>query len=407
MEFDNALVQRIGADLSLEQKYALHLVSKGEHVLITGAGGVGKSTMIPKLKQLLAAKMRTYNLTASTGIAALNIGGTTLHHFAGAGLAKGTKEAVLKDVMRNRKKLWSWRRCQVLIVDEISMIAPLFFDKLEYVARKVRGRETFFGGIQLVLLGDFFQLPPVLDNTEANAQKFCFQSKLFKENVTNVIELTKVFRQTDYEFVKVLADIRRGNLTDAGFKMLSERVNAEIDTSDGIEPTRLYPLRAQVDNINRMRLVELEGEPHVYTATQFTLGIKQTKRREEILQRLATKCPAEKELTLKKGAQVMLLVNLKTEEGLVNGSRGVVDGFADCKEQWPIVKFANGLYETLEPYSWIEKPQDENWSATYSQVPLKLAYALSIHKSKHPLLLIVSRPGYHPRSSRGQSWRRL
>jgi len=285
-------------------------------------------------------------------------------------------------ISAKKYKVNEWRRCAVLIIDEISMVPPNFFEKIEYAARKIRGDERFFGGIQLVLIGDFFQLPPVIDRSETSRYEFCFELPCFKENITNIVELTRVFRQEDKEFIDVLSSIRQGKLTDAGKSMLEKRLNAEIDTSDGIEPTRLFPTKSQVDTLNNKKLNELEGDEMTYERKQTMSGMRNKKLAQDILARLDTKCPAPPKLVLKKGAQVLLLTNLDVQAGMVNGSRGVVVEFGDEPDCSPIVRFANGLYQTIKEHKWSESPQGEMWVATQSQLPLRLAYGITIHRAQ-------------------------
>lgn len=248
-----------------------------------------------------------------------------------------------------------WKSCDVLIVDEISMIGGDFFEKLEEIARLVRRNTKPFGGIQLIASGDFLQLPPVDD------PQFCFQSDAFKRCNLRVVMLKKIFRQADEEFIRILSDIRVGILTPEGKKRLDA---CKIDQSDGIEPTRLYPHRRSVEDENQKRLAQLPGNALKYTAHDSG----------EV--HLLKGIIAPDVLILKVGAQV---VYLKNDSGLVNGSRGVVTGFIKPEgKPWPIVNFGKRCIIVKSVDFTVEV--NRVILANRRQLPLMLAWALTIHK---------------------------
>jgi len=369
--------------LSAEQRHALMMVDKRRGLFITGCAGAGKSVVVKAIQDKLREQGRRYFTTAPTGIAALNIGGCTLHSFCGAGLAKGTKEECYKDAMRRPKNVGWWRECEVLIIDEVSMLDPFFFEKLDYMARKIRNSEAFFGGIQVIAVGDFFQLPPVMKDHANNpdALDFVFELPLWKANLQQVIMLTQVHRQKDIEFVRLLAEIRQGRLSEAGLALLRSRIDAKIVCPEGLQPTQLFPTRVEASHANAAGLKKLPGEERLFVRKQATTGRLMGEQRQNACQKLDDNMQAEVELKLKVGAQVMLLTNLNVAEGLCNGSRGVVTSF-DEECTWPIVKFANGLTLMVKPFVWTETPPDKSWSISNTQVPLKLAYGITIHKSQ-------------------------
>jgi ATP-dependent DNA helicase PIF1 len=370
--------------LSAEQQHVLTVVESGANVFITGPGGTGKSTVIREIENRLDEKRRKYFLTAPTGIAALNIGGSTLHSFCGAGLAEGSKEDCLKEVMVRKKNVGWWQQCQVLIIDEVSMLDPEFFEKLDFIAKGVRKSDDFFGGIQIVAVGDFYQLPPVKPdrgNQTGNKMEFVFEHPLWKVHMTRCIQLCQVHRQKDLEFVRLLSEIRNGSLSEAGSKLLRSRIDAEIPCPDGIQPTRLFPTRAEADRANKTELEALPGKVSTFYRKQSCQGFLTAAMKTYYYKKLDENCQADIELKLKVGSQVMLLVNLSVEDELANGSRGVILNFDD-ETGWPVVRFANDHTELIKPFVWTQVSPDKKWVISHSQVPLKLAYGITIHKSQ-------------------------
>eukprot|EP01117_Protostelium_nocturnum_P009436 TRINITY_DN3367_c0_g2_i2.p1 TRINITY_DN3367_c0_g2~~TRINITY_DN3367_c0_g2_i2.p1 ORF type:complete len:715 (-),score=172.83 TRINITY_DN3367_c0_g2_i2:1883-4027(-) len=263
----------------------------------------------------------------------------------------------------------NWERCKVLIVDEISMVDSALFEKLEYIARIVRGVNFPFGGIQLILSGDFFQLPPIQRIGATDAPLFCFESPYWPKCITSVIELKGVFRQSDPIFVNFLNQIRHGILDDKG-KALLESCKGREFLQDVIEPTVIYPYNKDVDEINHQKLKEITSRGKLYKAKD--------KGKSPHLELLQSHCAAPSELKLKVGCQVLLLKNSK-RKNLVNGLRGVVIGFDETKRGYPRVFFGNGEEATVEPERWAIEVNGLE-VASREQVPLKLAWAISIHK---------------------------
>ena len=316
--------------------------------------------------------------TASTGLAAVNISGQTLHSFAGVGLGEGDPRDLLQRVSVQQHARRRWQTCRILVIDELSMIDGALFDKLEYVARMVRKNPLPFGGIQLILTGDFLQLPPV-----KSGGGFCFESRSWADCVPVTIELQSVFRQDDSSLVAILNNFRRGVVDKTAAASMQGCINRKFDTTDGIEATELYAMKKQVSEENDDRLAQLETAEVEYTALD--------KGTATYLEQLTRSCNAVERLVLKEGAQVMLLKNLTSV--LVNGSRGVVVSFdvqdADDMQmehrrvapsgRWPRVKFTNGSEMTLLPERWdVEVSQKSVASRT--QVPLMLAWSLTVHK---------------------------
>ena len=415
--------------LSDEQKNILDaVVDKGKCVFFTGAAGTGKSVLmrsvISRLRDLYKREPDRVAVTASTGLAACNIEGMTLHSFAGIGLGKDPAPELIKRIKRNGALKQRWMRTKVLIIDEISMVDGDLFDKLETIARTIRGTGKPFGGIQLVVTGDFFQLPPVPDKN--SVAKFAFDAVSWNTSIEHTILLSHVFRQKDPTFANMLNEMRLGRLTPASistFKSLSR----PLAFKDAIDATELFPTRAEVDRANQTRMTNLSGSEMVFTAMDS--GSQDPIIRKKTL----SNSLAPEVLIMKKGAQVMLIKNL--DAGLVNGSIGRVQCFmnehdfsiyhgneemylqsyepedvGDTEQNainakaraainaarlktnapparvWPMVRFSmpDGTSRDLlcQPEEFKTEAPGGEILAKRIQVPLILAWALSIHKAQ-------------------------
>ncbi|KAH3684041.1 hypothetical protein WICPIJ_004979 [Wickerhamomyces pijperi] len=309
-----------GIKLSEEQLNVINIaINERKNIFYTGSAGTGKSVLLRELVR----QLKEYHgenavaVTASTGLAAVNIGGVTINRFSGCGLAKQSKHSLATMVKNKQEARDRWKHTKVLIIDEVSMLDGDFLDKLEYVASEVTGSKECFGGIQIILTGDFFQLPPVPD--KGKEIKFCFEAECWSRVIDEKILLKKVFRQKDTAFVDLLNTIRTGlvnPVVEKEFRSLSR----DIQYNDGIQPTELYPTRYEVENANRSRLDRLPGEIIQFKAVD--VGTVQDPKAFDTVMAL-------KELTLKIDAQVMMLKNM--DETLVNGSVGKVIAFVNDK----------------------------------------------------------------------------
>ncbi|CAL5220858.1 g2943 [Coccomyxa viridis] len=354
------------APLSVEQQSIADRVVAGHSVFFTGCAGTGKSLLLKHI--LRALPQATTYVTASTGLAASVLGGTTLNAFAGIGRASDlesmTKMASRPDAAQR------WRRATTLIIDEISMVDATLFEHLEAVARHVRRSKAPFGGIQLVLTGDFHQLPPVAKGAAAMAaRRFAFESECWASCVSSCMQLKKVFRQADRDFIDILARMRSGACTSQDLRELEAGCSRSLDLSDGILPTMLFTHCEDVEAVNAQRLAELPGDSVRFAA--------QDTGRTEALQA----CQSKASLELKAGAQVMLTRNVAPGRGLVNGARGIVQRFCGTSIRLPVVLFANGLETTVGKERWTIR-SGTAVVATRTQVPLALGWALSVHKSQ-------------------------
>ncbi|KAM5178641.1 ATP-dependent DNA helicase PIF1 [Callospermophilus lateralis] len=352
--------------LSEEQAAVLRVVLKGKSIFFTGSAGTGKSYL---LKRILGSLPPTGTVaTASTGVAACHIGGTTLHAFAGIGSGKAPLAQCVALAQRPGVRQ-AWLNCQRLIIDEISMVEADLFDKLEAVARAVRQQNKPFGGIQLIICGDFLQLPPVTKGSQP--PQFCFQAKSWKRCVPVTLELTEVWRQADKTFISLLQAVRLGRCSDEVTRQLRATAAHKVGR-DGIVATRLCTHQDDVALTNEKRLQELPGEVHSFEAMDSNPELART---------LDAQCPVGRLLQLKLGAQVMLVKNLAVSRGLVNGARGVVVGFETEGRGLPRVRFLCGVTEVIHADRWTVQATGGQLLSR-QQLPLQLAWAISIHKSQ-------------------------
>ncbi|CAH6421328.1 ATP-dependent DNA helicase [uncultured virus] len=406
-----------GSDLSPDQHLAYSLILGGHNTALCGSAGSGKTFLLRRVVQALRDRGRVVCVTASTGSAALNIepGATTLHSFVGGGLCTEPAETLAPQICRkNPPARKRWREVGVLVIDEISMVQPDLFERIETIARLIRATAAPFGGIQVVLCGDWAQLAPIADRPRSDAppshakMDFCFETDAWARVVQRVVVLKTIFRQqSDQPFVRLLNEMRRGRLGPESLALLRSRVGAQLRCPPNVRPTVLVPIRAQAERMNAQALARLPG-PSVVFAPEKTHPNLTAARAGPLFDKLA-KALAIDQLTLKVGAPVVLVVNLSPERGLMNGSQGVVESFD--VEGMPIVRFVNGALVPMKRYSWQraeraspnggddqdggghDEPmptrgkrkgkRDAGFSGVIvRQVPLLLAFAISIHRAQ-------------------------
>lgn len=304
--------------LSEEQRAIIDfVVSKGENVFFTGSAGTGKSVVLRQLVHELRRRHGLFNVgvTASTGLAACNINGQTVHKFLSIGLGLGSPQDLALKIKRNGPARKRWMSLKVLIIDEILMIDGKLFTKIDEAAKIIRNNQQPFGGVQIVCTGDFFQLPPV---SKTNESEYCFKSPSWNRAITRTITLKQVFRQKgDSELIDMLNALRCGSLDQemiAKFHLLSRKVTY----TDGIEPTELFPTRQEVKRANDMRLRNLKGATYSYKAQDNVIDPYLKKSYDNLM--------CEEFLELKEGSQVMYLKN-HPDNIVVNGSIGTIIGF--------------------------------------------------------------------------------
>ena len=383
-------------ELSKEQQIAYDKYIQGQNVFVTGPGGSGKSELIRRIYKHANSQGKDIYVTALTGCACilLNCKARTLHSWAGIGLGNNTIENLILKIKKNKFLKSVWKETDVLVVDEISMLSLKLFTMLDEIGKAVRGKQQPFGGIQLIFSGDFYQLPPVGDYLEPDTQRFCFESDhwnyTFKRD--SQIELKKIFRQTDEIYVNILNQIREGRIKRRSNELLLEYVGREIDPTLVTEPTKLYPTKNKVEQINLMKMNALTSKETEYKLKYLT-DLEMTKNEQTIryqftqqdikleLDFLAGNLLCDKEIKMKIGAQIMCIINIKSPEGdvlICNGSQGIVMDFCSLTG-CPKVKYNNGLEMIMVYHTWAS---DKIPGIGVSQVPLILSWALTIHKSQ-------------------------
>jgi ATP-dependent DNA helicase PIF1 len=340
-------------------------IESGKNLFITGGAGTGKSYTLNQLR-----KQYKIAVTSTTGISAMNVNGQTIHSWAGIGICNKEIDTVVNEIRYKKQFILNQiLNCEILAIDEVSMLDGRTMDYLNEVLKKVRVNLNPFGGIQILAIGDLFQLPPVKAENH-----FCFESGAwFNANFETII-LDKVYRQNDIKFITALNNARIGALTDYDDILLQSRNSHNdkyyINESDILH---LFGTNKQADSYNLFKFEKIEEEPTVYHAEDKIKG-------ENIYyaKALEKNCQAPIQLALKPTARVMLLRNTDFSRGLVNGSLGIIESMSEYSI---LVKFDNGEEE------YINKHEFEYWAegeikATRKQFPLRLAYGLTIHKSQ-------------------------
>lgn len=348
-------------------------VYDGKNIFITGAGGVGKTTFIREIYHALSDRKKI-NLSSTTGISAIAIGGTTIHSLLGLGLGRLSTMSLYNSIIKNAIKSRLWCEMDILVIDEISMMQPELFDKIEEIARMIRRSEKPFGGVQLLISGDFCQLPCV------GNPNFCFEAFAWSQCIDRTFYFRKIFRQVDPTFQNILDEIRMGIVTPETKKFLSSRIDAKLFEGLDITPTLLFSKNDRVDSYNAQKLEELavETDPVFYDYECRKIPVKTTAP--DVIRRVSLLAQSiSNPISLCVGAQVMLICNFDLERKLANGSRGVVVDFSTTN--FPIVKFTNGYTATIGSHTW-EFEDNGRKVLAVKHIPLKLAYATSIHKSQ-------------------------
>jgi ATP-dependent DNA helicase PIF1 len=365
-------------DLTIKQKEALNSILDGKNVFLTGPGGTGKSHLLKifierynKINILSDSEKELY-VTSTTGISSLLINGKTLHSYAGIGLGNKSYDFYIDKIKKNYKLKNRWRNTKILIIDEISMLEPELFEKLEIIARKVRNNEKKFGGIQLVISGDFLQLPPV------NSNKLCFESNIWSDIIDKTFYFQENLRQDNKEFQDILNKIRLGNVDEDVKNCLTSCINRN-KTNLLIEPTILYSKRHMVKEYNSDKLKLLSSnDKQIYKSTIEYKNIK-NEYKEAYADIINKMCDVENEIELTIGTQVMLVVN-GIDDNLANGSIGKIIKFDN---NYPVVLFTNGIEKLITEYKWSLSDDNKKEPNVYKfQIPLVLAWAITIHRAQ-------------------------
>lgn len=348
----------------MTQERALDILKTGANVFLTGEPGAGKTYVINQYIAWLEAAKLNVAVTASTGIAATHIGGLTIHSWSGFGIRTHLTPMDLDFISSNERLVKRIKNAHVLIIDEISMLDGRALDMVDQILRTVRASNEAFGGMQTILVGDFFQLPPITKQGEVMV--YSFMSQAWQRLKPLTCYLTDQYRQEDELLLSLLGSIRRNEIEEDHYTLLQEQTSIAYEH---LEPTRLYTHNADVDAVNAAKLKELPG-----TARNYTM---QGTGRKPLIESLTKNCLSPQVLTLKEDAMVMFTKN-NFEAGYVNGTLGRVVAF---DEGLPVVETADGIRITVKPVSW-EVVEEKKVLASIEQLPLRLAWAITIHKSQ-------------------------
>ncbi len=358
------VVELRGILTAMTQDRALDILKTGANVFLTGEPGAGKTYVINQYVAWLEAAGLNVAVTASTGIAATHIGGMTIHSWSGFGIKDQLSPYDLEQIAGREKLVRRMKKTHVLVIDEISMLDGRGLDMVDQILRTVRQSAEPFGGIQVVCIGDFFQLPPV--TRQGDIMLYAFESKAWQNMKPLVCYLTEQHRQEDELLLSLLSSIRRNEIEEEHYTLLQEQT--EI-TYENVEPTRLYTHNVDVDTVNTRELARLPGGAKRYT-------MKGTGRK-QLVEGLAKNCLSPEQLILKEDAMVMCTKN-NFEAGYVNGTLARVVRF---NEGFPVVETADGRELTIKPTTW-ELAEDNKVIAAIEQLPLRLAWAITVHKSQ-------------------------
>ncbi len=373
----------------MTQNEALTLLKMGKNVFLTGPAGSGKTYVLNSYITYLEERGVEVAITASTGIAATHLGGMTIHAWSGIGI-KDSLSARDIDYMEQQQYLWKrFENVKVLIIDEISMLKGTTVDMVDHVCRAFKRNQKSFGGLQVIFSGDFFQLPPIekyrpqaqmeqislysdsSDDIQYEVEDeirtpFAFLSQSWKQADLHVCYLTEQHRQDDSTLLNILNEIRSGEVSDDTRELLLEKVT----TKDIPDVPKLYTHNIEVDKFNLEQLDKIDGEGQIYEMT--------SKGKLSGVEALKRGCLSPEELWLKIGALVMFVKN-NPVAGYVNGTIGEITGFNE--DGFPVVLTKEGREYVALPQSWAIEDQG-NIVAEIFQVPLRLAWAVTIHKSQ-------------------------
>jgi len=352
----------------MTQGQALTILKTGANVFLTGEPGSGKTYVINEYVRWLQERGIEPAITAATGIAATHISGMTIHSWSGIGVREELTPADIDQIATKEHVARRVAKAPVLIIDEISMLSARTFEAANEVCREIRRGERTFGGMQVVMVGDFFQLPPVSKYRETH---FAYESNAWRELNPIVCYLSEQHRQEDADYLEVLTAIRRGEVEEMHFERINTRrvaASAGLPAQAGVP--RLYSHNADVDRENAVELAGLPGKVHRF--------LMNSKGGPNLIEGLKRGCLSPEVLELKEGAAVMFTKNAPQGK-YANGTLGTVVDF--MAGGLPVVETRGGEYITVEPVDW-QLEENGKVRASITQLPLRLAYALTIHKSQ-------------------------
>lgn len=350
----------------MKQRQALSVMLSGQSVFLTGPPGAGKTYILNEFINRARNRGKTVAVTASTGIAATHIGGTTIHSWSGLGVREFIDSRTRQQLAANAKLVKRYISTDILVIDEISMLHGRRLDMVDEACKLLRKSERPFGGLQVILVGDLFQLPPV--NRSSEMPDFAHLSKSWQELSPSICYLSEQHRQQNDGLLDLLEAMRRGELETYHEELIQGRIGTR--PASGRVVTRLYAHNVDIDTVNQRFLLGLPSEVYEYEMETKGGAVKVEQLQRSVL--------APELLELKEGAEVMFVAN-NPSLGFVNGSRGQVIDFHDDK---PRVRLhGSSRVITVEPHSW-KLEEDGKVRAEVMQLPLRLAWAITIHKSQ-------------------------
>ena len=349
----------------MTQEEALDTLKLGYNVFLTGPAGSGKTFLLNKYIEYLKENNKGVGITASTGIAATHINGITIHSWSGMGIKNNLSREDIRKLVKRSYLRKRFKNTGVLIIDEISMLNDFQLDLVNQICQSFKNNQKPFGGMQIVCSGDFFQLPPIKKEGEA---KFVTESKIWDNMKLKICYLEEQHRQEKEEKLYALLNNIRNNKVEEVENLLTS-IDYEKKKSF-LEMTKLYTHNINVDAINNFELSKIPGEILAYDM--------QSRGNKNIVEALKSGSLASERLTLKKGAKVMFIKN-NFEQGYINGTLGRIIGFNDYR--MPIVKILAGRKIEAEPATWTIE-EDNIIKAEIRQIPLRLAWAITVHKSQ-------------------------
>jgi ATP-dependent DNA helicase PIF1 len=348
----------------MTQERALDILKTGANAFLTGEPGAGKTHVINQYIAWLEAAGLKVAVTASTGIAATHIGGMTIHSWSGLGIRDQLTPYDLDQIGSNEKVVKRAKAAHALVIDEISMLDGKVLDMVDQVLRTVRQSTEAFGGVQVIVVGDFFQLPPVTRN--GDMMRYAFESRAWENTKPLVCYITEQHRQEDEMLLGLLGSIRRNQIEEDHYTLLQEQTEISYEH---LEPTRLYTHNADVDAVNNTKLAELPSPPRTFKMTGAG--------RKPLVEGLMKNCISPEFLILKEDAMVMCTKN-NFEAGYVNGTLARITRF---EEGYPVIETLEGESILIKPTTW-EIVEDKKVLASIEQLPLRLAWAITVHKSQ-------------------------
>ncbi len=350
----------------MKQKTALEILKLGKNVFITGSAGTGKTYLLKQYIEYLKDIGVHPTIVAPTGIAASHLKGQTIHSFFALGLRERVDNRYIDSLLKNKYIRKRFSKLKVLIIDEVSMVSPEIFSSMDRILSAFKRSHEPFGGVQVIISGDFFQLAPV--SREFKEKRFAWQSISWKELDLKSCYLEEKFRQDDNRLIKILDDIRSGYISEETHNLLNSCFRKELDSR--FNPTKLYTHNFDVDRINIEELSKITKKEHIYNYI--------SKGAEKNIDKIFKTALVMKQLILKRGAVVIFIKN-NPDKNYINGTTGVV---IDFNKHIPIVKTSDGHRIEVLSEDWIVENEDGENIATVTQLPLRLAWAITIHKSQ-------------------------